>query len=84
MSAKGYTFQHSGKKVTLPSFSNIPVGALRKSRNAADDMDKAFIIFEEVLDEKTLAVLDSMTVSELVDVISGWTSGASVGESSES
>lgn len=84
MSAKNYTFEHAGKKVSLPNFSEIQVGALRAARNATDEMDKAFIIFETVLDEKALAVIDAMTVAELADLISGWTAGAAVGESSES
>lgn len=84
MSAKGYTFTHEGKKIVLPSFSEIPVGALRKARNATDEMDKSFLIFESVLDEKTLEVLDTLTVKQLGEVIAGWTSGAPVGESLES
>lgn len=84
MSAKGFTFTHGGKKVTLPLFSNVPVGALRASRNATDDMDRAFLILENVLDDKTLAIIDSMSVSEFGEVLTGWTTGAPVGESSES
>lgn len=84
MSAKGFTFTHGNKKVSLPLFSDIPVGALRAARKATDDMDKAFLIFENVLDDKTLAVIDSLTVSQLGELIAGWTSGAPVGESSES
>lgn len=84
MSAKGFTFTSGSKKITLPLFSDIPVGALRVSRKATDDMDKAFLIFENVLDEKTLSVIDSLTVSELGELIAGWTAGAPVGESSES
>ena len=84
MSAKNYTFEHQGKKITLPAFSEIPFGAFRKARDASNEMDRAGIIFENVLDAKSLAVIDSMTLVELGEVLAGWTAGASLGESSES
>lgn len=84
MSAKGYTFEHAGKKVTLPPFKDIPVGVLRKSRKATDEMDRAFTIFEELLSERDLAVLDSLSVTRLGEIVAEWSEGAGVGESSES
>ena len=84
MSAKGYTFTYKGTKITLPSFKDIPVGALRKSRKASDDMDRAFLIFEEILTEKQLALIDTIPLTEFSDILSKWTEGAGLGESSES
>lgn len=81
-----YTFESGGKSYTVPSFDEIPTGALRKARKADDEMDKAFTILEETLGAKSpvLGVIDKMTVKEFATWLEGWTEGARLGESSDS
>jgi len=83
MTAKVYKFQHDGKSYSVPAFSALPMGALRKARKAKDEADQAFTIIEFVMgeDSKELAVIDSMTLTEFQEFMEGWTQGAPLGES---
>jgi hypothetical protein len=81
--AMSYTIEHKGKKATLPSFSNLPVGAIRKARNMDPD-EQIWFILETVLDIKGMAVIDSMSLSEFTEAMNGWTQGAPLGESLKS
>ena len=78
-----YKVEHAGKTVELPDFKEMPVGVIRKARKA-DAEDAMWLILEEILDEKNLAIIDSMSLSEFTEAMKGWTQGASVGESSQS
>jgi hypothetical protein len=83
-----YEFVYKQKKYTVPSFNEIPAGALRKARKGEDDMDKAFTILEETLGIKSpvLSVIDKMSVAEFGKWLEGWTEQGTVklGESSDS
>jgi hypothetical protein len=81
MSAK-FVFEYDGKKLTVPSFKALPTGALRASRKAENDLDKAFIILEHTLgiDSKELAAVDAMPLNTFGDFVAAWTDGAPVGE----
>lgn len=81
-----YTFTHRNKTYTIPSFASLPMGALRKARKSSDDVDKAFIIIEEIAGEGSpeLAALDTMTAAEFDVFLEGWTQGAPLPESSGS
>ncbi len=78
-----YTFEHKGKKFTIPAFNALPMGAIRKARKAKDEADQAFTILEAVMPEDSpeLAAVDSMAAAEFNEWLTGWTEGASVGES---
>ena len=78
-----YTIEHNGKKVNLPAFKALPVGVIRKARKV-DAEEAMWFILEEVLDEKQLAVIDSMPLSDFTEAMNGWTQGAPLGESSQS
>lgn len=78
-----YKINHKGKTVELPDFKNLPVGLIRKARKENQE-DLMWIILESVLDEKSLAVVDSMSMNEFSDAMSGWTQGAPLGESLQS
>lgn len=84
--SKTYTFEHKGKKFTIPSFAALPMGAIRKARKALDSADQAFTIIEQVMGEDSpeLAAIDSMNSAEFNTWLEGWTQGAAVGESSSS
>lgn len=84
--SKTYKFTHNGKNYEIPAFSALPMGALRKARNAKDDADTAFTIIEFVMGEgsEPLEALDSMTVTEFQAWLEGWTQGAPLGEASSS
>jgi hypothetical protein len=80
---KTYTFEHKGKSFTIPSFTALPMGAIRKARKAKDEADQAFTILEAVMPEDSpeLAAVDSMAAAEFNAWLEGWTQGSSVGES---
>ena len=78
-----YVIEHNKKKITLPAFTELPVGVIRKARKMDAD-EQIWFVLEAVLTEKDIAVLDSMSVTEFAEAISGWTGGTPVGESLQS
>ena len=78
-----YTIEHNNKKVVLPTFTNLPVGVIRKARKMEAD-EQMWFMLESVLDEKGLAVVDTMSLSEFTEAMNGWTQGAPLGESLQS
>ena len=78
-----YTIEHNKKKITLPDFNQLPIGVVRKARKLSED-EQMWFILEGVLSEKDMDVLDSMTIKEFSQAMSGWTQGAPVGESLQS
>ena len=58
-----YEIEHNKNKITLPSFSNLPVGVIRKARKLEPD-DQMWFMLESILDEKSLDVIDTMSLSE--------------------
>lgn len=83
---KTYDFEIDGTSYSIPAFSELPVGAIRKARKAKDDTDMAFTILEQVIgeDSPALEALDTLTADSFGDWLTGWTQGAPVGESSSS
>jgi hypothetical protein len=81
--SKTYTFTHDGVDFTIPSFTSLPMGAIRKARKAKDEADQAFTIIESVMGEDSaeLAAVDAMTPDQFQVFLEGWTQGAAVGES---
>jgi hypothetical protein len=81
-----HTFTFGKKTYTIPAFNALPMGAVRKARKGEDDLDKAFIIIEEVMGEDSpeLKALDKMNAEEFQTFLEGWTQGAPLGESLES
>ena len=78
-----YVIEHKGKKLELPNFQELPVGIVRKSRNLPEE-EQSWFILEGLLNEKQLAVIDTMTVKEFAEFMNGWTQGAGLGEYSQS
>lgn len=68
----------SRKKIVLPKFGQVPFGVIRKSRNM-DPEEQFYFMFEELLDEKGLAVLDSLTADQVADLMDSWQNEAGVG-----
>ena len=81
-----YKFEIKGKKYEIPSFADMPLGALRKARKADNELDATFELLEGVLgpDSEELAALDTLTIDEFKTWFEGWAGGATVGESSGS
>ena len=46
--------------------------------------EQMWFMLETVLDEKGMAVIDSMSLSEFTQAMNGWTQGAPLGESLQS
>lgn len=78
-----YTIEHNKKKITLPDFTDLPVGVIRKARKL-DENEQIWFIVESLLDAKELAVLDAMSVTEFAKAMNGWTGGTPMGESLQS
>jgi hypothetical protein len=78
-----YTIEHKGKKIVLPDFTNLPVGVIRKVRKMDTD-EQMWFMLESVLDEKGLALVDTMSLAEFTEAMNGWTQGAPLGESLQS
>ena len=68
----------SRKKIVLPKFGQVPFGVIRKSRKM-DAEEQFYFMFEELLDEKGLAVLDSLTADQVADLMDSWQNEAGVG-----
>ena len=73
------------KTITLPKFQNIPFGVLRKLRRESET-EQFFGVLEQVADEKTLAVIDTLTQPQVQALVEAWRKDSSVevGESSAS
>jgi hypothetical protein len=74
-----YQLKHKSKTIELPDFNEIPVGVLRKARNL-NEQEQTWFILEFVLDEKALAVLDEVPLSEFAKHMKAWTGGVALGE----
>lgn len=81
--SKKYEFEIDGKKFAIPSFTDLPIGVVRKARHGKDDADTAFLILEALMPEGSpeLDAIDAMDAREFEQWLAGWTQGASVGES---
>lgn len=77
-----FEFEHGGKTFHIPKFQDLPTGVLRRTRKAADDLDKAFLIIENVMGENSpeLNAIDNMSISEFGEFVKAWTQGAPMGE----
>lgn len=80
--AKKFTFKQDGKTYSIPAFSDLPMGVVRKARKATDEADTAFTIIESVMGEDSpeLNAVDSMNAEQFQAFIAGWTQGAGAGE----
>jgi hypothetical protein len=74
-----YQLKHKSKTIELPDFNEIPVGVLRKARNL-NEQEQTWFILEFVLDEKALAILDEVPLSEFAKHMKAWTGGVALGE----
>lgn len=84
--SKTFSFTHDGETFEIPSFSSLPMGALRRARKGKDALDQAFIILEMTIgeDSPALAAIDKMDADDFNVWFEEWTQGAAVGESSSS
>lgn len=75
----------SKRKITLPKFGEVPFGIVRRGRHLPPE-EQFYFMFEELLSEKDIAVLDSLTSSEVADLMDKWQdeAGVSLGESEDS
>lgn len=71
-----------GTELRFPSLSYLKPGLIRKIRNRSD-IDAMYTLLEEVLDEKSLEILDEMDPDAYAELIDEWRehSGVSLGES---
>lgn len=74
-----YTIDYKGKTVELPDFGNIPTGVIRKARNVPEQ-EQTWYILEETLNDKDLAALDALPLSEFAKHMKAWTQGVGLGE----
>lgn len=74
-----YTIEINNKTVELPEFGQLPVGILRKARKV-EETEQTWFILEELLSDRDLKIIDSLTTSAFVEHMKAWTSGVSLGE----
>lgn len=81
-----FDFTHEGKTYTIPAFTSLPMGALRRARKAKDEIDQIFTILEMTVgeDSKAIDAIDTMSPAVFEEFVKAWTQGANVGESSSS
>lgn len=79
-------FETTKGKLTLPHFSRITGGALRKARKEEELIDQFFVLIEEFCGDPSpeLDHLDSLPMTELGELFMEWTGKAPVGESAGS
>lgn len=84
--SKTYTFEAAGVTHTIPAFTSLPMGAIRKVRKITDEADQVFTLLEATLgmESEALAAVDAMDAEAFEVFLKGWTQGAPVGESSGS
>lgn len=77
-----YVTEIDGVEVRMPSLSYLKPGLIRKIRRLGD-IDAMYTLFELVLNEKTLAVIDEMDPEAYGAMLEAWRehSGVSLGES---
>lgn len=73
----------SGGKVILPHPTKIPFGIIRKA-NQLPEAEQFIFMFEQVADEATLAILDTLPMAEILILQTQWQQGAALGEFSGS
>lgn len=83
---KDFEFTYDGETYSIPKFTSIPMGAIRKARKGKDEMDTTFTILETAVgeDSPALAALDKMDAVDFQKFLTEWTQGAPLGESSDS
>lgn len=81
-----FTFEHDGKKYSLPEFQDMTYGTMEAASQAPDEVTKMFIVVREVLGEDApeLAAIRSMKYPKAMELVARWAKGATVGESSGS
>lgn len=74
-----------GREVVLPRFNQLPFGVVRKLRKE-DEAEQLFGLVEQVADEDTLAIIDTLGMGDIETLFTAWqkAGGVSVGESSAS
>ncbi|MGP5930342.1 hypothetical protein [Corynebacterium glyciniphilum] len=79
-----YTVPDTKKKITLPSFGHLPFGVIRRIRKA-DETEQFFLLLEESADERSLKIIDDLSMPEIADLVDAWQkdAGVTVGESSD-
>ena len=75
----------SKRKITLPKFGEVPFGIVRRGRHLPPE-EQFYFMFEELLSEKDIEVLDSLTSVQVSDLMDKWQdeAGVSLGESEDS
>lgn len=73
------------RKITLPQFGQVPFGIVRRGRHLPPE-EQFYFMFEELLSEKDIAILDTLTSEQVGDLMDKWQdqAGVSLGESEDS
>lgn len=78
-----WTPPSGGPTITLPPISSVKSGVLRRHRRRSD-IDFAYSVLEDVLDEKALEQTDELGADDLNELFSAWMGSATPGESGAS
>lgn len=74
-----------GREIVLPHFKHVPFGVVRKLRKE-NDAEQMFTLVEEVADDDTLAIIDTLGMEDIDQLFTEWQEASKVtaGESSAS
>ena len=80
-----YEVPGTKKKLTLPKFGEVPFGVVRRGRHMPPE-EQFYFMFEELLSERDLEILDSLTGPQVADLMDTWQdeAGVGLGESEDS
>lgn len=80
-----FRYDVEGGTIVLPSLKFIKSGVIRKLRKL-DETDQMFSLFETLLPEDQLDLVDELTGEQLTELATAWRdfSGVSMGESAAS
>lgn len=84
MALEKFTYKHDNKKIELPKFDQLPFGAIRKIRKEGEE-EQFFLLIETVADEKSLGIIDTMSMEQISKLVTAWQKdgGVGLGESSD-
>lgn len=77
-----FNYEYDGKNIELPHFDKLPFGVMRRMRKASET-EQAFLLFESAASEKSLAIIDTMGIDEIGELLEAWqkAAGVNTGES---
>lgn len=78
MAMEKFHYKTSHGDIVIPRFKNLP-GKLMRTTRKLDTEDRAYTLFEAIMSEEQLAILDEMTQEEQGELSVAWQKDSEVG-----